>query len=116
MDITFSPALKTVSNFASEAHAKIQQDFSDLDPIIGLNQQMRKTGIPADILTIDCIRSNKRIIMILKDDQPDTLSYQFGLRNKDPEDVFKTMPISEISAETLYDWMAEYLKRGQIPT
>jgi len=100
--------LSALSEIATEAHARIQQDFSNIDPIVGVNRGMRSSGIPADAMTIDCLRTNKRIILILHDQQPDVVSYQFSLRDKDPGDVFEQIQFSEVTAQTLYGWIRRY--------
>ncbi|MEE4245770.1 MAG: hypothetical protein V2I33_10180 [Kangiellaceae bacterium] len=100
--------LEKLSDMASEAHAKVQQDHANLNPIVGLSRGMRKSGIPADAVTIDCLQTQKRIIIILHDQHPDILQYQFAFKNKDPDGDFTVMQFSEITAETLYDWMVSY--------
>lgn len=93
---------------ATEAHTRIQQDFEHIDPIVGVNQSMRSNGVPADLMTIDCLKSGKRIILILHDQQPDTISYQFSYKDKDPADTFEYMKSRDVTADVLYSWMKEY--------
>lgn len=101
--------LAIMSEFVTEAHTRIQQDFSELDPVVGVSRKMREAGIPADAMTIDCLRSGKRIIVILHDQQPDIIRYQFSFRDKDPADEFEVMDFKALNAQTLYDWMRQYL-------
>ena len=108
MKKTLSIRLSKLSDCATEAHIRIQRKFDNLDPIIGINQGMRDTGIPADIMTIDCLRSGKRIILILHDQQPDELSYQFSFKAKDPSGKFNTIKLSELNADVLYEWIHRY--------
>lgn len=107
MDMT--PALSALSDAATEAHTKIQQNFKDLNPVVGVNQGMRRQGIPADVMTIDCLKSAKRIVIILHDDEPDIVRYQFAHKDQDPGDVFELLPAGEMNASQLYDWMRTYL-------
>ena len=100
--------LSALSEIVTEAHARIQQDFSNIDPIVGVNRGMRSSGIPADAMTIDCLRTNKRIILILHDQQPDVISYQFSFRDKDPGDVFEQIQFNEVTDQTLYGWIKDY--------
>jgi hypothetical protein len=100
-----------LADIATEAHTRIQQDFADINPVVGVRRSMRENGIPADAMTIDCLTRHKRIILILHDNQPDTVHYQFGFTDKDPVEEFKSMPLAELSAQTLYDWIASYFAR-----
>ena len=100
--------LSALSELATEAHARIQQDFSDINPVVGVNRGMRSAGIPADAMTIDCLKSNKRIILILHDQQPEVISYQFSFKDKDPGDVFEQVKFSEVTTQKLYDWIKSY--------
>lgn len=102
--------LEIVSDLASEAHAKIQKDFTDINPVVGLNLGMRNVGIPADAITIDCLRTGKRIIIVLHDQQPDVVQYQFSYKAQDPDDKFETLSISDLSIQTFYNWMKDYFK------
>lgn len=96
-------------NIATEAHTRFQQEIADIDPIVGVNQSMRKGGIPADAMTIDCLKNGKRIILILHDEHPDSISYQFSWRDKDPDDNFTDMPFDDFSADLVLEWMKSYM-------
>jgi len=85
----------------------IQQNFSHIDPVIGVNRQMRKSGVPADVVTIDCLKSGKRILLIFHNEQPELVSYQFCLKNSEPYDEFETISHSELTTRLLYNWMKE---------
>lgn len=100
--------LETLCDIATEAHTRIQQDFKDINPLVGVNQQMRKKGIPADAMTIDCLKSGKRIILILHDHQPDIINYQFSFKDKDPHEKFEQIQFNEVTANKLYDWIKDY--------
>ena len=103
-----SQSLAKLSDIATEAHARIQQTFKHLDPIVGVNQSMRKSGVPADLMTIDCLKSGKRIILVLHDQTPDLISYQFSYKDKDPADTFERIKFEELTSAILYDWMKSY--------
>lgn len=100
--------LVALSEFATEAHTRIQQDFAEIDPIVGVSHNMRNEGIPADLMTIDCLKTNKRIIIVLHDQMPGLLSYQFSYRNQDPGQEFQQMLLTEMSADMLYGWIQQY--------
>ncbi len=100
--------LKTLSDLVTDAHTRIQQDFAAIDPIVGVSHNMRKNAVPADVMTIDCLKTKKRIIIILHDQQPDHVHYQFSFIEQDPDDAFKTLNFDDINTDTLYDWIKDY--------
>ncbi len=103
-----NPALLSLSDIASQAHEKIQQDFENINPVIGVMQGMRKMGIPADVLSIDCLASNKRILVVLHDELPELIRYQFTFSDQDPSDDYQQLTSSEVTCETVYEWIKEY--------
>jgi len=102
--------LQLLCDLTTDAHTRIQQDFKNIDPIVGVSQHMRNNGIPADVMTIDCLRSGKRIIIVLHDEQPDTISYQFSFKDKDPDIKFNQIPSADLTADAVYDWIGRYFK------
>jgi len=104
------PPLTHLCDLATEAHTLFQQHIEDIDPMVGVSQNMRTAGVPADAMTIDCPQNRKRILLILHDQQPDTLRYQFGSMDSDPERKFHSMPLDQLTAWTLYDWMKQYFQ------
>jgi len=100
--------LSVISDMATEAHARIQKDFTEINPVVGVSRSMRKTGIPADAMTIDCLKSGKRIILVLHDQQPDIIHYQFSFKDKDPDEKFEAVSIEELTTEKLYEWIHVY--------
>lgn len=103
-----SEALKTLSDQITEAHARIQQAHADINPVVGLRRGMRDKGIPADALTIDCLRSGKRIVLILHDQQPGVLIYQFTLKDEDTDAPYQRLAVDDIGVELLFEWMRDY--------
>ena len=100
--------LELLSDLVTEAHGRIQADFDYINPVIGVSRGMRSVGIPADAMTIDCLKSGKRIIIIVHDEQPEFLQYQFSYKADDPAEEFILLAFSELSNQILYDWMKEY--------
>lgn len=103
-----NPALLSLSDIASQAHEKIQQDFEHINPVIGVIQGMRKMGIPADVLTIDCLASKKRILVVLHDKFPELIRYQFSFSDQDPSDDYQEVASSDVTSEIMYNWIKEY--------
>jgi hypothetical protein len=71
-------------------------------------QGMRKMGIPADVLTIDCLASKKRILVVLHDDMPELIRYQYTFADQDPSDDYLQLPSAAVTSETVYGWMKDY--------
>lgn len=99
--------LKEISDRITNAHTRIQQDFAHINPVVGVNRQMRNAGIPADAMTIDCLKTNKRILVVFHDGQPELAYFQFGLRDQDPGSHFDSLAFSALTEKQFYDWMVE---------
>lgn len=102
--------LKKLCDEATLAHEKVQANHVDLNPIVGVHHKMRDAGFPADIMTIDCLKSGKRIVIILNDDEPEKLVYQFSFKAQDPTEAFESIAFDEVDADKLYQWMTNYFK------
>ncbi|UTA46857.1 hypothetical protein L1F30_11865 [Simiduia sp. 21SJ11W-1] len=103
-----TPQLSTLSEVLTEAHARIQRDYAHINPVVGINRQMRASGIGADVITVDCLVSNKRILLILHDAQPEQVSYLFGRRDVDPDGNYKTIALAEVTVAQVCAWVVEY--------
>ncbi|MFT4775678.1 MAG: hypothetical protein ACI9B7_000043 [Oleispira sp.] len=103
-----NPALLSLSDIASQAHEKIQLDFENINPVISVMQGMRKSGIPADVFTIDCLVTNKRILVVLHDLHPDIMRYQFTFIDQDPSDDYQQAVSADVTSEMVYDWIKNY--------
>lgn len=91
-------------DLAQLAQAQIQQN-TDIDPVVAINHGLRKSGFSADALTITNAKTDKRILIILHDDKPDTVDYEFGKASDDPTFEFKSIEFEKLTQQTLYDWM-----------
>ena len=106
-------ALLSLSDIASQAHEKIQQDFENINPVIGVMQGMRKMGIPADVMTIDCLASHKRILVVLHDDFPEIIRYQLTFSDQDPSDDYQQVAAQEVTSNMIYGWIKQYFSLAQ---
>ncbi len=97
-----------LADIAGLAQADFQRDFKEIDPVVGIMRSLRDSGFAADALTIDCIRSGRRIICILHDNNPDAVEYQFGHRDKDPDMNFKKIAKNDLTKAQFYGWMKRY--------
>jgi len=100
--------LKTLSDMASDAHARIQAAHQHINPVVEVRRGMRDSGIPADVMTIDCLRTRRRITLILHDGQPGMVLYQFVTMDDEVGNDFKQVPLSDMDVGTLFDWMQDY--------
>lgn len=100
--------LKKLSDLASEAHTRIQQAHQHINPVVGVRRGMRDIGIPADAMTIDCLRTRRRIVLVLHDEDPGVLLYQFSTIDEDIGLEFQRMAMADVDVGTLYSWMEDY--------
>lgn len=106
--------LKLLSDMASDAHARIQAAHQHINPVVEVRRGMRDSGVPADVMTIDCLRTRRRITIILHDKQPGKLLYQFVTIDEEVGNNFEQMPLAELTADTLFDWMQAYFGEDRL--
>lgn len=104
-------SLKLLSDRLSEAHRLIQAEFQDINPVIGVNRQMRTAGIPVDLFTIDCLVTNRRLLIMFHDQQPEVIQYQYGMRDQDPGDEFQVVSIQDATTVQLKEWIVNYFQK-----
>lgn len=100
--------LKALSDLASDAHTRIQQAHEHINPVVEVRQGMRDSGIPADVMTIDCLQTRRRIVLILHDEEPGNLLFEFISLDEDAGGPFRRIPLNEVGTDTLVDWMEDY--------
>jgi hypothetical protein len=84
--------LKKLSEMIAQANDMFDARHKNIGTILGiLDQALRKQGINADAVTIDCIVLNKKIVFLMHDDKPETVDIALG--NKD----------GDIHSSTTYD-------------
>lgn len=103
-------ALEALSDITTEAHTRVQQHFSNINPVVSVRRNMRNSGIPADAMTIDCLQTGKRIILVLHDQMPGVVSFQFTMIEGEAGDAFERMPSAELTVDLLYQWVTEYFQ------
>lgn len=101
-------ALKTLSDFATDAHTQLQQGDSGINPVIGLRRGLRDGGFPADVITIDCLQNKKRIVLILHDQHPGQLIYQFATMEDEDTAGFQQLAFDQVNPALLLKWMLDY--------
>lgn len=98
-----------LSEVAKLAQADIQARYPNVDPIIGISHNLRKSGFAADTLTIDNRANDKRIIMIIFDNDPENVQYEYARISQDPKFEFSTVSLKELTQERFYAMMVEAL-------
>ena len=98
-----------LSDIAAAAQQQIQANFPHLDPIIGVSHNLRKSGFNADTMTIDNQKTDKRILIILHDDKPDSADVEFCYCSTDPKFDFTRIPLESLTQAKFYQWMLEKL-------
>lgn len=100
-----------LADIAALAQAQFQQKHSHIDPVIGINQQMRQHGFAVDLLTIDCAVHKNRITFLVEDDSPEYVKYQFAKTNEDPPNDFDTILVSELDQQKFFEFMDSWLPK-----
>ncbi|MGR6873209.1 hypothetical protein ACU6U9_13070 [Pseudomonas sp. HK3] len=98
-----------LSEIAKLAQADIQDAYPDVDPIIGISHNLRNAGFAADTLTIDNRANDTRIIMILHDNKPDVVDYEFAQISKDPSFEFTEIALADLTESKLLQMMTAAL-------
>ncbi len=71
--------LKSFSEHVAKANDLFCERYSTLDTIMGImDKTLRKQGIEADAITIDCITINKKIVFVLHDIKPEFVDVALG--------------------------------------
>ena len=95
-----------LADIAALAQKTIQSQ-SQIDPIISINRQMRKQGFTTDVLTIDHLATNCRILFIIQDQQPNTVSYQCTQIDSEPAAQYQQMPLTKMDIDFFVQLMLQ---------
>ncbi|MEM8593672.1 MAG: hypothetical protein AAGF06_02490 [Pseudomonadota bacterium] len=78
------------------------------DTMMGIMEGvLRKQGINADALTLDCPARDKKMVFLLHDDQPDQVTVALGNKAGDIHSS-SDHPTSELTQAVLVDMMNDY--------
>ena len=76
--------LKKVAETIAEATDLFNGSNSNIDTIIGiLDKALRKQGMNADAVTIDCVPLNKKIVFLLHDEKENRVDVALGNKEGD---------------------------------
>lgn len=96
-----------LSTRAEKAQLAVQSRHQNLDPVIGVNRSMRKQGYPVDLITIDCLLTQRRVTMMLDDTKVGSLFYRFETVNVDQQIAFSELAFALVTSERIADWIIE---------
>lgn len=94
-----------LADIAALAQLQFQRQYEHIDPIIGVNRQMRIQGFAVDLLTIECAVSKRRITLLIQDASPDIVQYQFGRADQDPSGEFESLKLSDLGQQCFFELM-----------
>ncbi len=76
--------LTDVAEIVAQANDLFLAKYSKVHTSIGImDKALRKQGTNADAVTIDCIASSKRIVLLLPDATPNQINFAIGDDNND---------------------------------
>jgi len=93
--------LKELSEIVAQANDIFYQRHQDVDTLMGImDKTLRKQGMNADAITIDCIAVDKKIVLVLHDSKPDVvdiaLGDKAGVVHSSSEHVLTAVTINQI--------------------
>lgn len=93
--------LKALSEIVAQANDLFYERNKKVDTLMGImDKTLRKQGMNADAITIDCITINKKIVLVLHDSKPDlvdiALGDKAGVIHSSTEHVLKDINIAQI--------------------
>ena len=97
-DMSQQDAVYWLAEIVSHSQKMIQDEFPGIDPIVGINRQLRKQNFNCDLLTIDNNRNRRRITFLLDDALPTIVQYQLSSMDTDPPMEFKRVDSVKVTA------------------
>ena len=76
--------LKKLSEIVAQANDVFDGRHKNVGTVLGImDQALRKQGIHADAVTIDCIPLDKKIVLLIHDDKPEIVDIAFANKEGD---------------------------------
>ncbi|WOH39250.1 hypothetical protein RI844_08500 [Thalassotalea fonticola] len=97
--------LKKLSEIVAKANDVFFNKFEHVDTVMGImDKTLRKQGMNADAITIDCIAIDKKIVILIHDNKPNSVDIAVG--NKEG-DIFSSSEyvLNDISDSTILEIM-----------
>ena len=90
---------------AEKAQLIVQSRHQNLDPVIGVNRSMRKRGFPVDLITIDCLLTQRRVTMMLDDTKVGRVFYRFETVDADQHIAFSELEFARVTSDRIANWI-----------
>ena len=76
--------LQQLSEMVAKAIDVFESKSENIDTLMGIiDKSLRNQGMKADAITIDCIALDKKIVILLHDDEPDEVDIALGNKEGD---------------------------------
>jgi hypothetical protein len=76
--------LKNLSEIIAQANDAFEARYKNIGTVLGiLDQALRKQGIKADAITINCIALNRKIVFLIHDHKPTFVDIALGNKEGD---------------------------------
>ena len=79
-----TPILKNLSEIVACANDALYAQHQNVSTVMGIiDQSLRKQGLAADAITVDCLALDRKIVIFIRDDRPDSVDVALGNRAGD---------------------------------
>jgi len=76
--------LDELSEVVAKANDLFYQKHDSIDTLMGImDKTLRAQGMKADAITIDCVKLDKKVVLLIHDEKPDRVSIALGNKNGD---------------------------------
>ena len=74
-----TPTLKNLSEIVARANDALYAQHPNVSTVMGIiDQSLRKQGLAADAITVDCLALDRKIVIFIRDDRPDSVDVALG--------------------------------------
>jgi hypothetical protein len=107
-------SLKKLSEIIAEANDLFYERNKTIDTVIGImDKTLRKQGMEADAISIECIPLNKKIVFLLHDKKPKYVDIAFGNKAGDICSSSEYV-LNELSVSSIVEFMIDYFKENEV--
>ncbi|MBU2870900.1 hypothetical protein [Colwellia sp. E2M01] len=100
--------LKVISETVANANDMFYERNKNIDTLMGImDEALRKQGMQADAITIDCVTLDKKIVLVIHDSKPEFVNIALGDKAGEIQSSSEHL-LSEINASKMLDMMEGY--------